>query len=488
MRIAFLSPEVWPFTRVGGLAEVSHDLPAALGALGNEVHVITPLGRLSDKLKPELAPSGIELQVPVSWRTHQAKVYTASGGTNVTVHLILSEDLFDREGLYGNAFGDYEDNAERFVFFCRAALELIEALGEPVDILHVNDWTTALVPLYLKSLYKDYSTLARAASLLTIHNLGKQGSFWHYDMPLLGLGWEYFTPEGVEFYGKINFLKAGLVFADVVSTVSQGYAKEILRQETGLGLSEVLKSRTPHLDWVTNGVDYQVWNPEIDPRLPRNYSLDDLAPKADCQRELRRMFGLDPESTRPLLCYLGRLLDRRGVNIMAPVLDEILEMGFDMVLMGWGQDRYHLQLNELNRSKPDRFGIKIGYDWDLAHSIVAGSDMLLMPSRFEPCGLHQLHAMRYGTVPVVRATGGLDDTVPAYEPGGQGVGFKFKEFNSAALLGALKDALKVFAQKDEWQGLMKRAMALDFSWQRAAQNYQELYQRAGKIRSGGREA
>jgi len=484
MHIMFLSPEICPFIRVGGLAEVAHDLPLALGACGHRVEIVAPKCMMPAELEATLELMDVTLDVPVSWRRHQAAVFRHRLSPEVTVYFISHEHLFDREGLYGNSFGDYEDNAERFIFYSRAALELALALGWDLDVVHANDWTTGLVPLYIKSLYANEPLLARAGMVMTIHNLGAQGMFWHYDMPLTGLGWEYFTPQGVEFYGKINFLKAGLVFADVITTVSETYAKEILGPEQGCGLEGVLYDRRQNLLAVVNGLDYKTWNPETDPHIAANYSAQNLAPKAECRRALQRLMGLAEGSRRPLAAVVGRLLDRKGLDLLAPSLEHILDMGLDVAVMGFGEDHYHVLLKSLARKRPAQLAVKIGYKIDTAHQIMAGSDILLMPSRYEPCGLHQMQALRYGAVPVVRATGGLADTVLDHGPAGQGTGFKFTEFSQEAMLGALSRALVAYSQPDEWQEVMRRGMAQDFSWDTAAPRYEEIYKRAQSQRGG----
>lgn len=478
MLIVFLAPEVWPYKRVGGLAEVAHELPLALGALGHSVAVVTPKPRLDAELESGLDKLDISLEVPVSWKRHQARVYRQTSGPGVTNYLIGHEHLFDREGLYGNAFGAYEDNAERFIFYSRACLELARVMGWPVDVFHANDWTTGLVPVYLSSLYAQEPLFAQSASLMTIHNLGNQGLFWHYDMPLTGLGWEYFTPEAMEFYGQINFLKGGLVFADMISTVSKHYAEEILTPQMGLGLEGVLQGRRDRLAAVVNGLDYEVWNPARDPRLAANYSKDNLAPKAACRDELVSLFGLEPNQGRPLTAVVGRLVDRKGLDLISAAMEQLFDLGLNLLVMGFGEDHYHVRLRELQRQHPGRLGVRIGYEMDLAHKIMAGSDMLLMPSRYEPCGLHQMQALRYGAVPVVRATGGLDDTVINHHPGRPGTGFKFEPYEVPAMLEALQKALLAFADQEQWRGVMARGMAQDFSWQAAAPRYVEIYQQA----------
>lgn len=478
MHVLFLAPEVWPFKRVGGLAEVAYDLPRALAALGHTVGVVTPKPRLRPELEQSLERLDVVLEVPVSWKRHLAEIYRYRDPSGVEVYFIGHEHLFDREGLYGNAYGDYEDNAERFIFYSRACLELARSMGWRVDVFHANDWTTGLVPVYLRTLYADDPQLNTSASLMTVHNLGNQGQFWHYDMPLTGLGWEYFTPEALEFYGQINFLKGGLVFADMISTVSHTYSQEILTPELGHGMEGVLRARRDRLAAVVNGIDYQLWDPAGDSRLAANYSRGDLAPKARCRQALMELYGLNDDGGRPLAAVVGRLEDRKGLDLITAAMERLFEMGLNLVVMGYGEDHYHVALGELAQRHPGRLGVTIGFDIDLAHRIMAGVDMLLVPSRYEPCGIHQMQALRYGTVPVVRDTGGLADTVVDHQPGGEGTGFKFEPFTVEAMLQALIRAKEAYAQPEQWQGLMQRGMAQDFSWQAAAPRYVQIYKRA----------
>jgi len=481
MHVLFLAPEVWPFKRVGGLAEVAYDLPRALAALGHTVGVVTPKPRLRPGLEQNLERLDVVLEVPVSWKRHMAEVYRHRDPSGVEVYLIGHEHLFDRDGLYGNAYGDYEDNAERFIFYARSCLELARAMGWQVDVFHANDWTTGLVPVYLRTLYADDPILKTSASLMTVHNLGNQGQFWHYDMPLTGLGWEYFTPEALEFYGQINFLKGGLVFADMISTVSHTYSQEILTPELGHGMEGVLRARRDRLTAVVNGIDYKLWDPATDGRLAANYSRDNLAPKALCRKALMELYGLNDDGGRPLVAVVGRLEDRKGLDLITAAMERFFEMGLNLVVMGYGEDHYHVALNELAQRYPGRLGVTIGFDIDLAHRIMAGVDMLLVPSRYEPCGIHQMQALRYGAVPVVRDTGGLADTVVDHQPEGEGTGFKFRPFTIEAMLETLIRAKEVCTQPEQWAGLMQRGMAQDFSWQAAAPRYVQIYQKAQEM-------
>jgi starch synthase len=487
MRIAFLSPEVWPFTRVGGLAEVSHDLGRALAARGHKVDLITIKQNLDPDLERMLEETPHVLEVPISWRTHQARVMLYKVAEGLNLYLICQDSMFNRDGLYGNAYGGYEDNAERFIFFSRACLELLRVLGRPVDLVHANDWTSGLVPLYLKTIYSGYPEFRDTASLMTVHNLGNQGMFWHYDMPLTGLGWEYFTPEAIEFFGKISFLKAGLVFADMVSTVSPSYLKEMLNSGTGMGLEGILHKRKDRLAVVVNGVDQMAWNPSSDPAIIAHFSPENLENKAKCKADLQSSFNLPPGGERPLLVFVGRLVDRRGLDVLISALEGIIGLGMDVAVMGFGDDRYHKTLTDMAGNNQGRLGVHIGYDMYLAHKMMAGGDMLIMPSRYEPCGLHQMHAMRYGTVPVVRATGGLDDTVEQHCADNPGVGFKFQDYTPGAILSALENALSFYHDKTAWQGIMLRGMQKDFSWESAAASYEDIYIKAVNIRRGNGE-
>ena len=487
MRILFLSPEVLPVSRVGGLAEYSHDLPLALGAKGHRVDIVTPRLRIPANIEGRLRNTGIKLEVPVARTWHQAYVQSLPLSENVTIYLIGHDHLFNREGLYGNAFGDYEDNAERFVFFCRAALELAAFLSNPLDLIHANDWTTGLAPMLVKTLYLEEPVFENAGCLMTVHNLAAMGLFWHYDMPLLGLGWEYFNPESIEFFGKISYLKAGLVYGDKISTVSPTYREEILTPEYGHGLEGLLNHRKADLSAILNGVDYNSWNAASDPVLPAGFTPDNIQPKTESKAALSKMFNLESGSRQPLALFIGRLLDRRGMDILSASLEELLDLGLNLVIMGQGDDRYHGRLADLAAKRKGRIGLHLGYEYELERLIVAGGDMLLLPSRFEPCGLHQLHALRYGAVPVVRATGGLKDTVEDHQPPHTGTGFIFTDYSSGAFMGAVRRALSAYEHPDEWQRIMHKGMTRNYSWDASLSRYLELYEQTRSARKSRKD-
>jgi starch synthase len=479
MKILFATSELSPFSRAGGLADVSYDLPLALARLGHEVIIVTPRYRQTRNVKPPLKLLDTHLEVPISWMKKTAQIYQARIGDRVTVYFIGRDDLYDREGLYGNEFGDYQDNAERFIFFSRAVLELSQALDLRPDVIHSNDWQTGLIPVYLKTLYAQIPSFQLTSSLFTIHNLGYQGLFWHYDLHLTGLGWEYFTPKALEFFGKLNLMKGGIVFSDILNTVSPNYRDEILTPANGFGLEGVLKTRETDLYAVLNGVDYQVWNPAKDPFLPATYTPVELENKKVCKSNLQEFFHLKKKGETPVIAIISRLLDRKGLDLVSRIFPRLMELEIEIILMGQGLEQYQTWALEMVEKYPGLIGLEMGYNGPLAHQIQAGADILMMPSRYEPCGLEQLYALKYGTIPIVRAVGGLEDTVEGYNPQtDQGTGFKFKEYEEEKLFQILQQALSVYRDKPRWKRLMQRAMSRDFSWEKSASQYQSLYQKA----------
>ncbi|HIC90901.1 MAG TPA: glycogen synthase GlgA [Syntrophaceae bacterium] len=477
MKILFVSSEVAPFSKVGGLAEVSHGLPKALKRLGHEVIIVSPKYRSVEYSNLAIKKTNKTLGVPISWKMYAGQVFK-SEIDGIPVYLIARDELFDRDGIYGTEYGDYQDNAERFTFFSRAVLELCITLNLDVDVIHCNDWHTALIPVYLKTLYKDMPILSKVASLYTIHNLGYQGIFWQYDMPLTGLPWELFAPSALEFYGKINFMKGGIVFADIINTVSRKYLTEIQTEANGCGLDGVLRERSQDLFFVFNGVDYDIWNPATDQWIAANYAQDSIENKALCKADLRRVFDLN-DSDSPLIVMVSKLIDRKGLDLVTRAFDNIISLDLQLVILGKGEDRYQTFLVDMATKYKGKLGIYIGYDAALNHKILAGSDIFLMPSKYEPCGLDQLYSLKYGTIPIVRAVGGLDDTVVDYDTSsGIGTGFKFTDYTPEALMGAIERAINLFKDKHAWLKLMKQAMTQDFSWESSAHRYVELYKKA----------
>ncbi len=475
MRILFASPEAVPFAKTGGLADVAGALPRALAKLGHEVTLILPKYRSVDEKHFPISPNGMVLKVPVSQKMVSSEVYSLDAGPNLRVLLLRQDAYYDRDHLYGTPSGDFEDNAERFTFFSRAILEA--ALELRPDIIHCNDWQTGLAPVYLQTLYRGAPALKRVASVFTIHNIGYQGLFWHYDLPLTNLGWELFTPQGLEFYGKLNFLKGGIVFADAVTTVSRRYMEEIQTPEYGAGLEGVLRDRKKDLYGILNGVDYEEWSPARDSYIKEKYRPENLRGKKACKEDLQREFYLNPGQNVPLIGMISRLTDQKGFDLLTDIMEKIMNLGAQFVLLGTGEEKYNLLFQKFGQKYPNQAGVRISFDNALAHKIEAGADMFLMPSRYEPCGLNQIYSLKYGTVPIVRATGGLEDTIQDFNPQtGEGNGFKFQEYSSSQLLASVQRALKVYQEKTIWEKLMRRGMAADFSWEQSARAYAEVYE------------
>lgn len=484
LRILFVSAEVSPFARTGGLGDVVGALPSVLAARGHEVRVVTPLYQMVRDRAGALTPLIEDLRIPLAFGERTARVWQSTLNTNdetqnVSLYFIEQDDYFARPGLYGDANGDYVDNSLRFIFFCRAALALAERLTWVPHVIHCHDWHTGLVPAYLRFLPGIDRRLMTAAAVFTIHNLAYQGLFPASVLELTGLPPRLFQPAGVEFYGNVNFMKAGILYADALTTVSPTYAEEICTPEFGYGLEGVLRERRAALTGILNGVDYTVWDPATDPALAARYHGDDLAGKTTCKTALLRRFGLLDDSEIPLCSMITRLAEQKGVDLVANALERLFALDVNCVILGSGDRSYEERFSSLARRYPDRLGLRLGFNERLSHQIQAGSDCLLMPSRFEPCGLTQLYAMRYGAIPIVRATGGLRDTVAPFDPvTRQGTGFVFAEPTSEALLGAVRAAVAVFADKAAWRQLQRNAMTQDFSWERSAQQYIEVYQRA----------
>jgi len=475
MRVVMLSPEVYPYAKTGGLADVLAALPRALAAAGVEVTVCMPGYRPALRAAGALAP-GTRLHAPIGSRMEPAEMVCAPGASVPTV-LMRADRYFDRDGLYGEGGREWPDNDERFAFFCRGALEWLRAEGEPPDVLHVHEWQAALAPAFLRGTAELYPELARVRTVLTLHNLAYQGRFppecWH----LLNLDARYFVPEFLEFHAEINFLKAGIVFADALTTVSPRYAGEIQTPAFGEGLDGVLRARHAALRGILNGIDDAVWNPATDPHLPARYRAGDLAGKARCKRALQAELGLPVRADLPLLAIVSRLAEQKGFDLLTATLPELLATtAVQLAILGSGDPTYETALRQIAARSPGRLALRIEFNESLAHRIEAGGDIFLMPSRFEPCGLNQLYSLRYGTVPLVHATGGLEDTVVEFDPAaGTGTGFKFAPYGTEAFVAAVRRALRLHADPAAWQRLMRNGMAQDFSWHRAARSYARLY-------------
>lgn len=481
MNILMLASEAVPLAKTGGLADVVGTLPGELARLGHDVRLALPRYAAIDPASARLKKA-FTVQVP--WRGDRLEVGIETGtlgGGAVQLTCIRHEPFFARQGLYGEGGRDYPDNLDRFVLFCRAVMEACKQPGRPPDILHAHDWQAALAVAYLKTLYRNDPAWARTRAVFTIHNMSYQGLFPVTAYEATGLPWSEYTPERLEYYGQVNLLKGGLVYADIINTVSPTYAREIQTAEFGYGLEGVLQVRKDRLVGVTNGIDYNVWNPAADPHLPARYSAEDLSGKRECKRALQAEMKL-PIRDVPLVGLVSRLAFQKGIDLIVDILPKLLELDVQMAVLGSGDPSYQTLLAGLGERYPGKLAVRLAFDEPLAHRIEAGADLFLMPSRYEPCGLNQLYSLRYGTVPVVRKTGGLADTVIPYMPdarsGSAATGFSFETPEPEVLLGAMFLALRVYRDKEEWTGLMRRGMKQDFSWQRSARQYVELYERA----------
>jgi starch synthase len=467
MNILMVASEATPFAKTGGLADVLGALPAALQARGEQTAVVLPAYRQNQySNEPRVAYRG--LWVPIG-PGYLVNIYQTTE-RGVTFYFVDCPPLFDREGIYGAGGADYPDNYTRFAVLSMAAVGVARYLFRP-QIIHAHDWQAALAPVYIRQHFGDDPTFSGVKILLTIHNLGYQGIFGPEAVPLIGLDSRLFNPSQLEFFGRLNLLKGGIAFSDAVSTVSKGYAREIQTPEYGFGLNGFLREHGP-IYGIVNGVDYVEWDPEHDPFIARNYSVDDLSGKRECKRAVVEEMGLtstDPE--RPLIGMVSRFAAQKGIDLIAEIASRLLEEDVQLAVLGSGDLPYESMFQRLGEAYPHQVAVRIGYDNGLSHRIEAGADMFLMPSRYEPCGLSQIYSLRYGTVPVVRATGGLDDTID------EGTGFKFRDYSGEALLDALGSALRAYRDQDLWVAMMRRGMRKDFSWGAVAVEYLALYQR-----------
>jgi starch synthase len=483
------SSEAAPYAKSGGLADVVGALPKALARRGCRVTLFHPLYRAVRESFSLHRPVIADVPLSLGGKEHRFDVFQHRPSPGITTYFIGEDHFFDRGGLYGDTEGDYPDNASRFSFFCRALLSAVERLHLPIDLFHLHDWQTALVPLYLRHCPDFAPSLTNLPSLLTIHNLAYQGLFPPSEMRVTGIPGDLFNMEGVEFFGDVNLLKGGILYADAVSTVSPRYSREIQTAEHGAGLDGVLRSRADRLHGIINGADYEVWNPGADAYLPARYSRAELSGKEVCKSALLRRYGLSPDPGPPVMATVSRLVDQKGFDLITAAMPELLDLGFRYILLGTGEAKYVTAFSALAARHPERVGIKIAYDESLAHLIEGGADFFLMPSRFEPCGLNQIYSLRYGTLPIVRATGGLDDTVTSYDSlTGRGNGFKFDEYSPEALIGAAREARDLYRHPEHRAAAVRNAMACDYSWDSSAGRYLDLYGQLIASRKSGRSA
>lgn len=497
MKVAICASEVIPYAKTGGLADVAGALPKYLNKLGIEAVLFMPLYR-------EVRGKNLPLRKVVEkgefdWagcpgreaqgdprRTGRAPHEKSSfslwehDAGSFRAYFVESDARFDRDGLYGTPAGDYPDNGERFGFFSRAALESLKILDFRPHVLHCHDWQSAMALAYLQFIFPDDPFFRDVRSLFTIHNLAYQGLFDKSILPAIGLPESLFNMNDLEFYGKVNFLKAGILYSTAVSTVSPRYSREIQTPEMGCGLDGLLRSRSSVLHGVLNGVDYSSWNPATDSLIPANFGPGDLGGKQICKKGLLEAFQL-PDSRSPVVGMVSRLAGQKGLDIVCEALKGIFSLGVKLVVLGTGEDKIQDLLKQAQREYPDQLGLKIAFDERLAHMIYAGSDIFLIPSRYEPCGLTQMYSLKYGTIPVVRATGGLDDSIQEFDlRTHSGNGFKFEDYSAGALTDSLKRAVDLSRQPHVWRTLVRNAMACDFSWEKAAGDYAELFKKISK--------
>ncbi len=482
-KVAFVTSEVVPFAKTGGLADVAGSLPKYISKSGVDVKVFMPMYSSIDFSKCNLTPinSNDNILIRTAAKLYPVKIYRSTlHNSQVEIYFIQNKHFFHRDKIYT----EDADEDERFIFFQKAVIETIQRLKWDPDIVHCNDWQTALIPLLLRDNYSWDKLFSKAATLLTIHNVGYQGIFGKATAEKAEIRDEFYKPSGkVELNGNINFLKAGINFADLITTVSKTYSKEILTAEFGHGLETTLQNRIDDIYGIINGVDYSIWNPEVDKNIPFKYSTNNMNGKKLNKKILLTEFGLQFSDDVPVIGIISRLASQKGFDIIEEVLSKIIKLKMRLIILGSGETHYEKMFADLVKKHPRKAAVYLGYNYELAHLVEAGSDMFLMPSHYEPCGLNQIYSLKYGTVPIVRKTGGLADTVIDWNESvakgkEDGNGFVFSEYSGAALIKALRRALKIFNRKSEWKKIITNGMKCNYSWQKSAEKYIELYDRA----------
>jgi starch synthase len=486
LKILIATPEAVPFAKTGGLADVTGSLPKALSKLGHQVKIILPKYKMVNETTFNLQEVNLNIpEISLGEKKERIKLKNFQlADSGVECLFIVDDKYYDRDELYKDKTTgfDYADNDERFILFARGSLEILKALNWQPDIIHANDWQSALIPAYLKTLYAGDPFFADTSTLFSIHNIAYQGNFPKDSFAKIGIAKDLFYPTSpFEFWGNVNFLKVGISYADILSTVSERYAVEIQSSsEFGFGLEGVLRTRNADLYGIVNGIDYEEWSPEKDKYIPCHYSEEDFSGKEKDKRALLKKCNLPgTKKDVPLIGIISRLADQKGFDLLAEISDKLLSLDLRLVILGTGDEKYHKLFKQMAKKYPQKISVNLRFDNALAHLIEAGADMFLMPSRYEPCGLNQLYSLKYGTVPIVRETGGLADTIQDYDPNtSEGTGFVFKNYDSDELLEAVERALQVYEQKEVWTKLMKKGMQKDFSWQASAKKYEDLYQKA----------
>jgi starch synthase len=472
MKILFVSAEVAPYAKVGGLADVAGSLPKALSKLGVDIRIAMPKYKIIEEEKFSLKSIVKNLAIPFKNTKKKVEILEGSLKGEIPVYFIKNKEYFERDEIYGAT-----DDIERFTIFCKAVLEMLEKIDFIPDVIHTNDWHTALIPVYLKTLYKDkYKNIS---SVFTIHNLGYQGITEFEYLKIMGIPEEEFTMEKLEFYGKVNLMKGGIVYSDIVTTVSEKYAEEIQTKEYGEGLEGVIHAKKQKLFGIINGIDYEEVNPLTDKRIFVNYDLNTIEKKVENKLYLQKEQNMEINRDIPLIGLISRLASQKGLDLVSEAIEEMMQENLQFVLLGKGDIYYENLFKEISKKYPHKTGINLKFDIELAQKIYAGADMFLMPSRYEPCGLGQMFALRYGTIPIVRKTGGLADTVTDFnEINKQGNGFVFEEYTKEALFSTIKRALRVYQNKSDWKKLIENAFEGDYSWENSARKYLKIYEKA----------
>lgn len=476
MKILMAASECVPFIKVGGLADIVGVLPRFLKDKKHDVRIVVPKYRKIDEKKFGLKALPYRMLIPIGDRCEEATIKEGKIDGKVPVYFVENKKYFDRGEIYRTAEGDYEDNRERFIFFSRAVLETAKAVCFQPDIIHCHDWQTGLIPAYLNTVYKIDSFFNRTAAMYTIHNIAYQGNYYADTMNMAGFSWKDFSLDKLEYYGNLNFMKSGLVYANTLSTVSPTYSKEIQTEDGGRGMEGILKSRAKDVYGIINGIDYQEWSPQKDNYIASGFSQADLKGKAECKKDLQKSYNLPANPNIPLIGSISRLDPQKGYDLVDEVMPELMKQEVQVVILGTGDKEIQDCLSGLAKKYPEKFGLKLEFNNALAHKIYAGSDLFLMPSRFEPCGLGQMISLAYGTIPIVNKTGGLADSIEDFSlKSSKGNGFVFSPAKTDKLKEALDKAVKIYKNKAAWKKLVANAFKSDFSWARSVNEYIKLY-------------
>ncbi|HMS63657.1 MAG TPA: glycogen synthase GlgA [Ignavibacteria bacterium] len=480
--VLFVTSEVFPYSKTGGLADVSNSLPQALNSLGNDVRIISPkYGQLDERrLQIHEIKRLKELKIKVNGKDTKFSIKSSfihGKNTKAQMYLLESNDYFKNKGIYQNSKTkrDFPNNDERYLFFCTAVIEILEILQWKPDVIHCNDWQTGLIPAMIKTLYKNNPYISDIKTVFTIHNLAYQGNFPKTTFEKTKMPDSVFTEKGGLHFGKFSYLKTGLNYADKISTVSQKYSEEIRTdKEYGCGLEDVLNARKKDMVGILNGIDYSIWNPNVDKLIPFRYTHQEVPLKYENKRELLSKYKIEFNEDIPLIGVISRLVDQKGFDLIEKIMPMLMKENVQMIILGTGEEKYQKFLKKAEKKYKNKLAVHIGFDEELAHYIEAASDMFLMPSKYEPCGLNQMYSLRYGTVPIVRNTGGLADTIIDYRKP-KGNGFLFDKYDQNDLMKTIKSALELFKDKNKWYKLVREGMSLDFSWKVSALKYMKLY-------------